>query len=91
MEKKKQKKGEGGKKSWEMSSSLSRVQVEVSVSQALFPPLHWSASFMNVSSLSLSAPSGISERKIANFKKEKKKQNILQLCRYGDILNLRST
>ena len=28
------------KKSWEMSSSLSRVNVEVSVSQALFPPLH---------------------------------------------------
>lgn len=37
-------------KSWEMSSSLSRVRVEVSVSEALFPPLHSSASFMKISS-----------------------------------------
>ncbi len=59
------------KKSWEMSSSLSRVNTEVSVSEALFPPLHSSVSFMKISPSSVgsspSAPSGIKEKRQKHF------------------------
>lgn len=55
--------------SWEMFSSLSRVNMEVSVSKALLPPLHSSPptpphppSPCTNNSISFTAPSGIKER-----------------------------
>lgn len=59
-----------------MSSSLSRVNVEVSVSEALFPPTCSSVSFVSIS-FGFVCPLPVGSKK--NKKKKKKLQNIAAL------------